>query len=644
MKESFSKVDLLKQALKKLEIDRLVLSVHDQSFPSYPDEDIGRGTPYSRGGRDFLQFIQQLGFTIIQFGPQGKTSRDDLSPYNSTIFTRNLLSLSPSLLSETVPELFGYKDFERILSQQNDKLQINYSAQANSWDTINNVMTTVYDNYCKNKEKLPSFVKKFRKYVQNLNTSDVNWFERDSIYNALTDHYGTDDWRLWNGPDGTSLDSRLYGCSGNEIETVNQRIRYITETSHSCMEKFALGQFLLEEQHNTVRNIAHCLGLRFYGDLQIGYSHQDIWSWNTLFLPGYLLGAPPSRSNPEGQPWGYPVLNPELYFTRDGKNIPGPALQLIKERVKRLLNEFDGLRIDHPHGLVCPWVYRSDIENLFTAVQNGARLFSAPGLPDHPVLDKFSIVKKEQINSDSSYVRYGDEWEQNLTQEQVDRYAIIIDLILELAYTNNIHKEDVLCEVLSTWPNPLRAVMTNRGLGRFCVTQKSDPNNPDDIYRRENTAPQDWIMAGNHDTKPLLLMIKEKKLTPWYSARSKLLADELSSDRNRESFIESLRDPFKFRDAMLAELFLGPARNVLLFFTDLFGMQEIYNKPGIIDPDNWKLRIPDNYKDLYSQKCTSGEAPDLARILSMALKVRFYGNEEAQNLADKLSERKLFRL
>lgn len=637
MKTISSKSTLIKQALKRLGIDRFVLSIHDQSFPSFPDEDIGRGSPYSRGGRDFLKFIQQLGFTIVQLGPQGKTSREDISPYNSTIFSRNILSLSPSLLCESLPELLNCDEFNEILVGYKDRLNVSDSFvdSINSYDISKKVISTVYNNFLKSKNTNTSLVSKFHSYIQKQNQTNINWFERDSIYEALTNLYKTDDWTLWNGPDRTFIDSHLYRNSEKEKKPVKiKRIENIKEEYFSIIEQFALGQFLLEEQHESVRNEAHKIGLHFYGDLQIGFSHQDIWSWDELFLPRYLLGAPPSRSNIEGQPWGYPVLNPELYFTPDRKI--GPALQLVLERVKKLLNEFDGLRIDHPHGLVCPWVYRIDIDNPYTAVQNGARLFSSPNLADHPDLKKFSIVREDQLNPDPNYLRYGEQWEQNFTEEQVNQYATVIDLILNEAYAHNLQKEDILCEVLSTWPNPLRAVMTNRNLGRFCVTQKTDPNNPTDIYRRENTGPQDWIMAGNHDTKPLLLLIKEKTSTPWYTARSKLLASELSSEKDRESFIQSLRDPYKFRDAMLTELFLGPARNVSMFFPDLFGMEQIYNKPGIIDDLNWKLRITPDYKEIYNEKIRTGEAPDLARVLSTALSVRFNENEEVKNLAEKL--------
>ena len=67
--------ELVVAALRALGIERLVLAIHDVSFPSAAAEDVGRGSPYSSGGRAFLDFAASLGFDGIQLGPQGQTSR-----------------------------------------------------------------------------------------------------------------------------------------------------------------------------------------------------------------------------------------------------------------------------------------------------------------------------------------------------------------------------------------------------------------------------------------------------------------------------------------------------------------------------------------------------------------------------------------
>jgi hypothetical protein len=43
---------------------------------------------------------------------------------------------------------------------------------------------------------------------------------------------------------------------------------------------------------------------------------------------------------------------------------------------------------------------------------------------------------------------------------------------------------------------------------------------------------------------------------------------------------------------MLAELLVCRARHVLVFFTDLLGIAEPYNRPGVSSSRNWTLRAP----------------------------------------------------
>ena len=45
------------EALRLLEIDQLVLSLQDVSFPA-GEGDLGRGSPYSAGARRFLAFVR----------------------------------------------------------------------------------------------------------------------------------------------------------------------------------------------------------------------------------------------------------------------------------------------------------------------------------------------------------------------------------------------------------------------------------------------------------------------------------------------------------------------------------------------------------------------------------------------------------
>ena len=91
-----------------------------------------------------------------------------------------------------------------------------------------------------------------------------------------------------------------------------------------------------------------------------------------------------------------------------------------------------------------------------------------------------------------------------------------------------------------------------------------------------------------------------------------------------------------FAVAMFAELFASPARNVSVFFADLFGMRAVYNKPGVIADDNWSLRIPSDFVHKYQQAYKAGLAMDLPGALALALRALPDPSEDHLHLAETL--------
>jgi hypothetical protein len=74
--------------------------------------------------------------------------------------------------------------------------------------------------------------------------------------------------------------------------------------------------------------------------------------------------------------------------------------------------------------------------------------------------------------------------------------------------------------------------------------------------------------------------------------------------------------------AKLADLFVGPACNVMVFFTDALGLEEVYNRPGVVDDVNWSLRISADFRREHEARVGEGAAMDLPRVLARALRAR----------------------
>jgi len=328
------------------------------------------------------------------------------------------------------------------------------------------------------------------------------------------------------------------------------------------------------------------------------------------------MGAPPSRTNLEGQPWGYGVLDPDLYGT-DEK--PGAAVGFLRARVAKLLEESDGLRVDHPHGLIDPWVYSSRDPDPLRAVQSGGRLFSSP---ERPELSRWAIARPEQL--DLAQVLHGDGRVRDLAPAQVERYARLFDALVDAAGARGRAAEKLIAEVLSTLPYPVRRVLERHGLGRFRVTQKASIRDPADVYRSENARPDDWIMAGTHDTPPVW-QVAERWVSGGPAAeRAAYLATRLVPDPGaRSGWAERVAiSPRRLARAQLADLFVGPARNVMIFFSDLLGLHDVYNRPGSVSDQNWSLRVPPDFVERHARSAREGTALDLPAALAAAFRAR----------------------
>jgi 4-alpha-glucanotransferase len=639
MREPFP-AKLVEEGLRFLGKRRLVLSIHDGSFPSDASEETGRGTPYGRGGRELLRFARNLGFNGIQLGPQGQSSRGNPSPYDGTACSRGVLSIAPAPLARdpawggllAEEELAGA--VEAFAGAVRDRNRVQYEL---AFDTQDRLLRQAYQRWRGLKagtrdrsrgtgpEALLEGLRRFR-------GENRAWLAPDALYSVLAEEHGSTEWFHWPRDEQGRLDRRLACPAPGDAERAAARRAKLSSRHREAIGFYEFCQFLAHRQHEELHREAGAFGLALYGDLQIGLSARDTWGLQPLFLRGYRLGAPPSRTNPAGQPWGYFVFDPAVYHRRGTAG--SSVVEFLRLRVGKLFDAYDGLRIDHPQGLVCPWVYRSDDPDPLHAVQQGARLFSSPDLAEHPRLRRYAIARREQLDPDPHARRYHDGWVRALEPEQVSRYATLLALIVEAGRSHGRDTRDIACEILSTLPYPLARVMRLYDLGRFRVTQKASLEDPSDVYRSENAQPQDWIMMGNHDTAPMWRVVQRWRQNGEIRDRAAYLARRLGGAESVQGLRSLLaRDPGRLVHAQLADALLSRAEQLLIFFADLFGCTEQYNNPGTVSVENWTLRVPSDYRSSYPERASRLEALNLPYALFLALRSRPQGAHLARRLA-----------
>ncbi|MDZ4851094.1 MAG: 4-alpha-glucanotransferase [Pirellulaceae bacterium] len=592
---------LAQQALTELQIDLFAIQIHDGSFPVNPEEDCGRGSPYSYGAERFFHFAASLGFNVVQLGPSGKTLRGNASPYDGTIFSRNPLSLP----------LGRYADNGRISQATLQQLRLDGQPSTHATRLSH---TEVHDRYqIAIQEIVATADATDFDHARQFLSDNQWWLVPDALYDALSEEYGSVWWPNWKSTSQASFDQKLFAPDEDKQALADRRLSELQLKYEKQIRDYALIQWLIEFEHHQLRERLKPLGIQLFADLQVGLSPQDVWARQTLFHKEYLVGAPPSRTNSQGQPWGFGVLDPEKLGTPES---PGPGMQFVQARLHKALNECDGVRIDHPQGWIDPWVYRSDDPDPIHAVQNGARLFSSPADVDHPALRDYAIARTEQINR--SELTYADHRVQSLDDSQVAKYSWLIDVIAKETKLRTGSFRAIACEILSTLPYPVQRVLDRYKLGRFRVVQKANLDNPADVYRIENANPQDWIMFGTHDTPTIWEVVNQWCQGSAYQNWEDYLLSLGVNSKSIPSIGSTSSQSSNLIHMMMVSMLASKAKNMSIFFPDLFGFVDRYNEPGLVSEKNWRLQLPHDFEDLYALRCQAGAALDVASCLKHA--------------------------
>ncbi|MAY79260.1 MAG: 4-alpha-glucanotransferase [Deltaproteobacteria bacterium] len=136
--------------------------------------------------------------------------------------------------------------------------------------------------------------------------------------------------------------------------------------------------FLFERQWAEVRSYAASRGIRLVGDapIYVGQDSVDVWANQSLFLldekglPERVAGVPPDAYSDTGQRWGNPLFNWDVMAQNKH--------QWWTERIERLLEHCDAMRVDHFIGFSRYWTVDASEETALNGEWTkgpGRRLF-----------------------------------------------------------------------------------------------------------------------------------------------------------------------------------------------------------------------------------------------------------------------------
>ena len=594
----------VKEALSVLGKKNMALILHGVSFPSSADENTGFGTYNSDGAKRVFDFIGGV-FSALQLGPGGKTKMSDPSPYCGTIFSKNPLFINLKELTT--------KEWEHLLSEEtlNNIVENNPSKGANrasyayATERCDAAMKEFYENF--KKKASWGLKRKFDKFKKE----NALWLDNDALYEAFCLENGSDYWPQWQ----SEFDKKIF--STDDLKAAKKRIEEISKKYHDEIEKYKLEQFVVAQQGENTLKYAQDRNVKMIADRQVAFSDRDTWAYQALFKEGWSLGCPPDYFSKDGQAWGFSVVDPEKLFNKDGSL--GEAGKLLYRLYLKMFKENPGgVRIDHTVGLIDPWVYK---QGSLPKVEEGAgRLYSSPM---HEELKKYSIATEQDV--DKEFDPDEEKWIKQLSDEQIQQYGAMIEkIVIASAKEAGLDKDAIVAEDLGTLTYPVEQVMKKYGLQGMKLVQFVVAEEEDHPYRCKNITPNSWVMVGTHDNQPIRMwastMVNTDKMHPHVR---NLMEDLFSEFDNQDEIRHKLYTDEKFLGfAKLVECFASKAENIQIFFTDFFGINEVYNTPGTSGDPNWTLRLPDNFEEFYLQKVQSGDALNLPLALIYAIKAR----------------------
>lgn len=572
---------LIQEALKVLGKDNFALIIHGGSFPANPNEDTGFGTYNSEAGHKLISYSSGI-FNALQLGPAGKTKSSDASPYCGTIFSGNPLFIDLKKLTE--------KEWDNILSEDTYERLISNNPRQNSGRTAYSYIHKAHNEALK--EAWINFkpTKFMKKEFEKFKKENRFWLDNDSLYEALSIENGNDYWYIWKNETDKNL---LNPKSEDEKKIYDKRIEEIRNRYEDEIEFYKFCQFVLEIQNETTKKFALKNGIKMIADRQVAFSDRDAWAYQSLFMPGWYLGCPPDYFSKDGQAWGFPVMDPDKMFKKDGSLGEGGIL--MKNLYKKMFKEFPGgVRIDHIVGLIDPWVYKAGKKPM--ASQGAGRLYSSP---EHPELSRYAIARNEDL--DWSLEPDKERRVKTLSDEQIRLYGRLIEkIVIGAAKECGLDKNAIVCEDLGTLTNPVAAVMAKYELQGMRLTQFVIPEKADHPYRCKNIPENVWTMVGTHDNNPISFWAESMINThEGYLHARNLVEDLFSEADNKDDIIVRLtQDKEYLKFVKIVELFASKARNIQMFFTDYFQIDETYNTPGTSGDQNWSLRLPNNFEEI----------------------------------------------
>lgn len=598
----------IREAMVLLDVNNLTLITPEASLPVDKNKNVGIGQFNSKSAQEFFDFMKSYtGMNIVKTLPQGNYHYKADGYYGA--FTTCALNLGSQLinLEELTQDKYGSilsnETFNKVIEKNKetqDEGLVNFENIIFEYSPFEDALKEAYKNF-KNSDNLniKNLKKEFESYKKEYN--DI--LEPMALYKALQKENNNEyDYTFWN-----KVDQNLFNTDVISEADRNRRISEIKAKYSDEMEFNYFKEFLAERNLKEAKEKLNNKNLKLMGDCLIGFSKDEVWAHPKAFADAYICSAD----------WGLRALD---YVTICDEN--SESNKLLKRKVELYAKRYDTIRFDVGWSYVKPILYCKTPEQIQKLSQNYNTCNNNGYTLKNPLNDKLLNIVENTVKSIK-----GNEFNKK-------------DLIYEIEADS---RDFSIC-------NSRNGQVIQPFEGRTVVLSTCYMNqNYASISAIKNRMkiPRDnyVLMVGNHDHLALNAYAEEidnddvfksngNNVKNRKNTQNQVLSKELKLDE------ETLKtDKNEWIKAKFAHLFL--ARNIKIFFMDVFGRKEQFDSQKNNGRKNYRYMIPSDYEKSFHTAVQNGNGFNIYDALTKAMKAKGLdqSNEKLYEELEELSQK-----
>jgi len=514
--------------------------------------------------REFIDWIAEIGFTLVQLLPINETGGDN-SPYNAI----SAMAIEPTTLHLALgsPQDLTRNDFADSLSGTDlaglRRGRVKYRQVK---ELKQRILEKAFVNFTARADE--NRQSEFKKFCQE----EASWLHDYALFRVLVEeNKGSAAWDQWPSPHKT-------------IENARSWLRDLPHEKQTALTRrrdfFCYVQWIAHQQWRDIKVHAEQRGVALMGDIPFGVSYYsaDVFSRPNEFMLDWLGGAPPEPHFKDdaftqkwGQNWGIPLYR---WSAMRANNF-----QWWRERVRATRRIFHLFRIDHVQGFyriyAFPW--RPERNKEFLPLNQQQMLERTSGRAPHFVPRDDDTPENCEANE-----REGEEY---------------LRVIMHEAGAARVVGED-----LGVVPGYVRPSLQSLGIAGFKIPQWEIRDGmiiPGQMYEQLSVA-----TYATHDHEPIRALWEEALELPSSEAgqQARATLDKIAIFAGLNSKIDQIDYEKDFYPAIMEALFSCNSWIAIVMITDMLARKYRFNVPGTKANLNWTRRIQRSIAKLRSSR------------------------------------------